>query len=715
MSISYFGRPEPDGHRRLGSDFDLLSKWIRAVTTLPLQSYPISQFSPEDQEKLFKKPACQFRLQPGPNNTMKLEIVDIEGERPSIDPELASMLRHPNYQQSQARHYELCCAIEDASAEADLIEAREFKKAKLEGLDTETAKARAKQAFNDHLDATSRAIRSKWKRTTPHNEGGEASILGTGPPTVSVLDFELERKVGTPAATKQFEHRLAKADTFEADIQKPQGTPELKGTTRLAAVLSPSPPHGSETTVNSVSSGSPQFLSDERSPASHSSSNSIDSVANQARRSHGGAVLDPLIRDGQQYAAITNQNVNSHLGSGLKQALLNGAFASNPTPCAGGQNTLVSNYTGDARSGSGFMGATSHRANTDSTILSVSYSTTSAMAISQSTAFGSLTGLHLHPLFEGEKQEVPFSPVEPATHTFPRAAVQPYSGITCYDVPFRGSNDTLVPEYWTTKEDKARYLLHKLHDLKVEDARLRTVPKTGTVASNPIHIFIDLSNIIIGFYDSLKMKRGISIQKRVNTPPFSFRSFDAILSRGRKVEKKVVAGSLGSSSKRRPEYMVQADELGYEMNIMQRVLKPVSPALRKKSKGSLRDLESATSGPETSGDDYFVGPMKNGEQGVDEILHLKILQSAIDNPNCGTIALATGDAAHAEYSDGFKRNIERTLAFGWNIELYGWSRNISLAWHDPEFLAKWGHQFRIIELDDFCEELFDVTIESLQR
>lgn len=126
-------------------------------------------------------------------------------------------------------------------------------------------------------------------------------------------------------------------------------------------------------------------------------------------------------------------------------------------------------------------------------------------------------------------------------------------------------------------------------------------------------------------------------------------------------------------------------------------------------------MESATSGPETSGDDYFVGPMKNGEQGVDELLHLKILQSAIDTFEPGTIVLATGDAAHAEYSDGFKRNIERVLTFGWNIELYGWSRNISSAWRDPAFTSQWGKRFRIIELDSFAEELFDISIESLQH
>jgi hypothetical protein len=282
--------------------------------------------------------------------------------------------------------------------------------------------------------------------------------------------------------------------------------------------------------------------------------------------------------------------------------------------------------------------------------------------------------------------------------------------MTCYDVRHQANKDVLAPEYWTTSEGKARYAIAKTLDLKMEDSRLLKNPGTGHAARQPLHIFVDLSNIIIGFYDSLKMKRGLPIQKRVSPPPFSFNILDAIITRGRDVAKKVVAGSIAGTKKRRPDYMLQAEALGYEMNILQRVLKPLSPTFKRKSK-NVRELESATS--ETSGDDGLAVPMKNGEQGVDEVLHLKILQSTIDFKGGATMVLASGDAAHAEYSDGFKSNVERALDHGWNVELYGWSRNISSAWRDPAFTAKWSEKFRIIELDAFCEELFDMTIESL--
>ena len=308
----------------------------------------------------------------------------------------------------------------------------------------------------------------------------------------------------------------------------------------------------------------------------------------------------------------------------------------------------------------------------------------------------------------------PFSPNSKA-HNYPVAKTQPWMGFTCYEVAANFGNDRLVPKYWTSKRGKERYIRHKIGELKLDDAKLRSDRFSGSVARNPIHIFIDLSNIIIGFYDSMKESRGMPVNKRVIAPLFSFKNFDTILTRDRNVAKRIVAGSLTNSfNKRWPGYMVQAQELKYEMNILERVPKPASPMRKRRARPGARDLDAPTSGADTSGEEY-VGPMKHGEQGVDELLHLKILQSAMDSAKPATMVLATGDAATAQYSDGFKKNVERVLSLGWNIELYGWSRNISSSWRDPEFTDQWGHQFKIVELDGFCEELFDMTIESLEE
>ncbi len=82
-----------------------------------------------------------------------------------------------------------------------------------------------------------------------------------------------------------------------------------------------------------------------------------------------------------------------------------------------------------------------------------------------------------------------------------------------------------------------------------------------------------------------------------------------------------------------------------------------------------------------------------------------MMHSIIDNEEPGTMVLATGDAAQAQFSDGFKQHATRALRVGWKVEVVSWNRTISSAWSDPGFLAEYGGQFRIIELDEFIEEL----------
>ena len=98
-------------------------------------------------------------------------------------------------------------------------------------------------------------------------------------------------------------------------------------------------------------------------------------------------------------------------------------------------------------------------------------------------------------------------------------------------------------------------------------------------------------------------------------------------------------------------------------------------------------------------------PEKWVEQAVDEILHLKILESVVDARTPSTIVLATGDAAEAEYSGGFLKMVERALAKGWRVEVVSFRHNTSGAYRRKEFRAMWGERFRTVELDPFVEEL----------
>lgn len=275
-------------------------------------------------------------------------------------------------------------------------------------------------------------------------------------------------------------------------------------------------------------------------------------------------------------------------------------------------------------------------------------------------------------------------------------------GANLFAVDFAGTaiKDCIKPHYMSTKEDKLKVLHAKLDKILVKDRAMRPT------RSNKVHVFVDLSNITIGFYDALKLSHQIPVNKRMKAPRFCFEHLAHVLERGRVVEKRVLAGSLLTTYARKwPSYMQEAKILGYDMNILQRVIKASSPTRKPRGLGR-PDAEWTTSDDCASpNEDATAVQMKQGEQGVDELLHLKMCQSALDALP-GTAVIATGDAAEAEFSDGFKANVERLLRQGWNVEIIGWSKGLSKAWRDSAFTEQWNDQVRLIELDPFVEELF---------
>lgn len=166
------------------------------------------------------------------------------------------------------------------------------------------------------------------------------------------------------------------------------------------------------------------------------------------------------------------------------------------------------------------------------------------------------------------------------------------------------------------------------------------------------------------------------------------------------MSKRVVAGSDNIDSVR------EAALLGYETNILDRVHKAKPPTpyqKRQRQHLSTPTPAHALSGPSSGSE--TAAPEKWVEQAVDEILHLKILESVVDATRPSTIVLATGDAAQAEYSEGFLKMVERALAKGWRVELVSFRHNTSGAYRKREFRARWGEAFRIMELDEFVELL----------
>lgn len=203
---------------------------------------------------------------------------------------------------------------------------------------------------------------------------------------------------------------------------------------------------------------------------------------------------------------------------------------------------------------------------------------------------------------------------------------------------------------------------------------------------------------MIGFQDSLKIARGLGIHARVRRQPLSFHNLSLVLERGRPTAKRVLVGSDNFPA------IQEAKSIGYETNILDRVHKAKELTPRQKRYSNANG--AASSGSETTAAMY--APEKWVEQAVDEILHLKILESVVDAKEPSTIVLATGDAAEAEYSPGFLKMVERAMVKGWKVELCSFRRNISGAYRKKDFRGRWGNQFQIIEMDGFAEELVGV-------
>ncbi|EFQ97367.1 hypothetical protein MGYG_00406 [Nannizzia gypsea CBS 118893] len=249
------------------------------------------------------------------------------------------------------------------------------------------------------------------------------------------------------------------------------------------------------------------------------------------------------------------------------------------------------------------------------------------------------------------------------------------------------------------KHAKVRNNLHHGNLRECLSRPLKTAPAG-------IHVFVDMSNIMVGFHDCIKKSRDIPLTTRVRRLPLSFQNFALVLERARPVSKRVLVGS------DRFPAIDEAETLGYEANILERVHKAKisSPRKTKLSGGggdraARRSLYDQSSSSETNAQ---ASTERWVEQAVDEILHLKMLESIVDTDTPSTIVLATGDAAQAEYSDGFLKMVDRALSKGWYVELVSFSSITSRAYTRKSFRDKWGSRFRIFELDIYAEYLLDL-------
>jgi hypothetical protein len=244
-------------------------------------------------------------------------------------------------------------------------------------------------------------------------------------------------------------------------------------------------------------------------------------------------------------------------------------------------------------------------------------------------------------------------------------------------------------------------------------------------------------------------KLQIDLKQRIPHQNLSFDSLVLLLERRRPVSKRVLAGSYPLLPA-----MELAKAVGYETNILDKVYKardipekhrrlqfhaltrgnsaPALPAIGTAAVGGVNNGNDSTSGSGTRADNISVinktpiapsqhfsavaqvvlppaSSEKWVEQCVDELLHLKMLESLVDTDEPSTMVVATGDAAKAEYSEGFMKMITRALKKGWKVELVAWAKSISFEYRKPAFANQWvpSGQFRIIELDEYAEYLLE--------
>ncbi|KAB8234059.1 NYN domain-containing protein [Aspergillus alliaceus] len=296
-----------------------------------------------------------------------------------------------------------------------------------------------------------------------------------------------------------------------------------------------------------------------------------------------------------------------------------------------------------------------------------------------------------------EPSETPPSSFDEADGALTPIATQnlPGGAIRVRPIAYKSATDRRVGLLTKLLKDFPDYA-----DAVIQVGRLGKSRPVPSPTCRPIHVFVDMSNIMVGYHDSMKVSRNIPVKTRIRRLPLSFQNFSLVLERGRPTAKRVLVGSDRFAA------IDEGEKLGYETNILDRVHKVKQPTRRqlKFRKNPRTGAQDGGSGSETNdapGERWV-------EQGVDEILHLKILESLLDTDEPATIVLATGDAAEAEFSGGFMKMVERALRRGWTVELVSFSQVTSFAYRKKEFRSKWGNQFKMIALDGYIEELLDM-------
>ncbi|KAH8179545.1 hypothetical protein LIA77_01064 [Sarocladium implicatum] len=224
--------------------------------------------------------------------------------------------------------------------------------------------------------------------------------------------------------------------------------------------------------------------------------------------------------------------------------------------------------------------------------------------------------------------------------------------------------------------------------------------RSPNVTNQGIHVFLDMSNINISFQDMLRSRYQLAENARfVPLPQLNLPFLTEILVRGRDANI-LNAGCSVQPGRSVPHFVRQLRDLDYRVDLRERK-RSEEPAPTPK-KGPYANFSSSDEAPSRKQVRYV-------EDLVDETLQTRIAESVMEHfSRPGTLVMATGDAKPAKYSDGFFTYADRALKMGWHVEVVSWRSSLSNSWRNPEWTAQWGDKFRVIELDDYIDDLLSV-------
>lgn len=152
------------------------------------------------------------------------------------------------------------------------------------------------------------------------------------------------------------------------------------------------------------------------------------------------------------------------------------------------------------------------------------------------------------------------------------------------------------------------------------------------------HVFVDNSNVFLG-----AKRAAMSLEPEAPRAAVRvhYQSLFDLIEGGHQVTTRVLAGSVPPGNDGLWDYARRA---GYDTNLLQKVTK-----------------ESG----------------RQGEQGVDELLHLKIANALLDFEPPQTLVLVTGDAKKSDFDTSFLKQVERALKRDWNVHVWSWKEQLS--------------------------------------